>query len=309
MQRRLLARRACATPTGASGSRRSGASSASTRPGSARTRRSPPSSSTASSSTADRWPGVSPVELPPRTGKIEIHYDGLSFQAPEKVRFRYRLEGFEPSWVDAGIRRSAFYTSLPPGDFVFRVVAANNDGVWNETGARFAFRLKPGPPPAARLPPRGRRPPPPRGRDRLRPPDARRESAPDGAAEARRREDPQPRGRDPAGRGAAAAVGRGAPRGGGGEPGQEPLPREHEPRAPDAAERHPRLRRAPGRGAGRRRRARGRSRTSGRSAPRAATSSSSSATSSTSRRSRRAGWRSSPSPSRWRRSSRTSRGP
>jgi signal transduction histidine kinase/streptogramin lyase len=88
--------------------------------------------------------GVSPVELPPRTGKIEIHYDGLSFQAPEKVRFRYRLEGFEASWVDAGTRRSAFYTSLPPGDFVFRVVASNNDGVWNETGARFAFRLKPG---------------------------------------------------------------------------------------------------------------------------------------------------------------------
>ncbi len=88
--------------------------------------------------------GASPVELPPRTGKIEIHYDGLSFQAPEKVRFRYRLEGFEASWVDAGTRRSAFYTALPPGDFVFRVVAANNDGVWNETGARFAFRLKPG---------------------------------------------------------------------------------------------------------------------------------------------------------------------
>jgi len=88
--------------------------------------------------------GASPVELPPRTGKIEFHYDGLSFQAPEKVRFRYRLEGFEPSWVDAGTRRSAFYTSLPPGDFVFRVVAANNDGVWNETGARYAFRLKPG---------------------------------------------------------------------------------------------------------------------------------------------------------------------
>lgn len=88
--------------------------------------------------------GASPVELPPRSGKLEIHFDGLSFQAPEKVRFRYRLEGFEASWVDAGTRRSAFYTSLPPGDFVFRVVAANNDGVWNETGARFAFRLKPG---------------------------------------------------------------------------------------------------------------------------------------------------------------------
>ena len=88
--------------------------------------------------------GAPPVELPPRTGKIEIHYDGLSFQAPERVRFRYRLEGFEPAWVDAGTRRSAFYTALPPGDFVFRVVAANNDGLWNETGARFAFRIRPG---------------------------------------------------------------------------------------------------------------------------------------------------------------------
>ncbi len=88
--------------------------------------------------------GAPPVVLPPRSGKVEIHYDALSLQAPEKVRFRYRLEGFETSWVDAGSRRSAFYTSLPPGDFVFRVVAANNDGVWNETGARFAFRLTPG---------------------------------------------------------------------------------------------------------------------------------------------------------------------
>jgi signal transduction histidine kinase len=88
--------------------------------------------------------GAPPVELPPRTGKVEIHYDGLSFQAPEKVRFRYRLEGFEASWVDAGTRRAAFYTSLPPGEYVFRVVAANNDGIWNETGARFAFRLRPG---------------------------------------------------------------------------------------------------------------------------------------------------------------------
>ncbi len=88
--------------------------------------------------------GAPPVELPPRTEKVEIHYDGLSFQAPEKVCFRYRLEGFEPAWVDAGTRRSAYYTALPPGDFVFRVVAANNDGVWNETGARFAFRIRPG---------------------------------------------------------------------------------------------------------------------------------------------------------------------
>ena len=88
--------------------------------------------------------GAPPVELSPNSSRIEIHYDGLSLQAPDSVRFRYRLEGFEDAWVDAGARRSAFYTSLPPGEYVFRVVAANNDGVWNETGASFGFRLRPG---------------------------------------------------------------------------------------------------------------------------------------------------------------------
>ncbi len=236
------------------------------------------------------------MELPPRTGKIEIHYDGLSFQAPEKVRFRYRLEGFEASWVDAGTRRSAFYTSLPPGDFVFRVVAANNDGVWNETGARFAFRLKPGLHQrlgfrvgavavlllvvgtgyALRM--RGVRA---RHTELQRLVDERTRSL---VAEIQRAEELR--------RQSDGALGEAR----GGEPGQEPVPREHEPRAPDAAERHPRLRRAPGGASRRSRRARGRSRTSGRSAAREATSSSSSATSSTSRRSRRAGWRSSPRP-------------
>jgi len=80
---------------------------------------------------------------PPGRGEIEIQYAALSFLEPERVRFRYRLEGFDQGWVDAGSRRVAYYTNMPPGAYVFRVIAANNDGVWNETGAAFPFELRP----------------------------------------------------------------------------------------------------------------------------------------------------------------------
>ncbi len=83
------------------------------------------------------------AELPGGTGKLEVRYDALSFLVPSRVRFRYRLEGWDASWVEAGTRREAFYTNLPPGSYRFRVVAANNDGVWNEQGAAWAFRLRP----------------------------------------------------------------------------------------------------------------------------------------------------------------------
>jgi len=76
-------------------------------------------------------------------GELEIHYTALSYLVPEKVRFRYQLEGFEPDWVDAGTRRFAYYANLPSGQYRFRVMACNDDGVWNETGASFAFRLRP----------------------------------------------------------------------------------------------------------------------------------------------------------------------
>ena len=75
--------------------------------------------------------------------RFEFRYAGMSFIAPQKVRFRYRLEGFDRDWVDAGTRRAAYYTNLPPGKYRFRVLACNNDGVWNETGASLDFRLKP----------------------------------------------------------------------------------------------------------------------------------------------------------------------
>lgn len=83
------------------------------------------------------------IRLPPGKDRVEIHYTGLSFLAPEKVMFRYRLEGFDERWIEAGSRRVAYYTNLPPGRYRFRVTACNNDGVWNPVGATIEFSLEP----------------------------------------------------------------------------------------------------------------------------------------------------------------------
>jgi signal transduction histidine kinase/ligand-binding sensor domain-containing protein/CheY-like chemotaxis protein/HPt (histidine-containing phosphotransfer) domain-containing protein len=83
------------------------------------------------------------LEATPGAGQLEFHFTALSFLVPEKVRFKYKLEGFDKEWIDAGTRRVAYYTNLPPGTYSFRVIASNNDGVWNETGATFAFYLQP----------------------------------------------------------------------------------------------------------------------------------------------------------------------
>ena len=83
------------------------------------------------------------IELAPGKTRFDFYYTGLSFVAPEKVRFKYKLEGFDRDWIDGGTRRAAYYTNLPPGQYRFRVMAANNDGVWNETGTAFDFYLKP----------------------------------------------------------------------------------------------------------------------------------------------------------------------
>ncbi|MFO0826690.1 MAG: two-component regulator propeller domain-containing protein [Phycisphaerales bacterium] len=74
---------------------------------------------------------------------LEIHYAALSFAAPEKVRFQIKLEGQDAAWRDVGSRRSAEYLQLDPGEYVFRVRAANNDGVWNESGASLRFAVLP----------------------------------------------------------------------------------------------------------------------------------------------------------------------
>jgi ligand-binding sensor domain-containing protein/signal transduction histidine kinase len=75
------------------------------------------------------------IELPPGGADLEIQYTGLSFIEPEKVRFKYKLEGYDTDWVEAGTRRTAYYTNIPPGNYQFRVIAANNDGIWNTEGA------------------------------------------------------------------------------------------------------------------------------------------------------------------------------
>jgi signal transduction histidine kinase len=85
--------------------------------------------------------GGAPVVLPSGLRRFEFHYTAFAFAAPDKIRFRYKLEGFDPDWIDAGARRVAYYTSVPPRQYRFRVKASNRDGVWNEEGASFDFAL------------------------------------------------------------------------------------------------------------------------------------------------------------------------
>jgi len=95
---------------------------------------------------ADRKPydmAVEGIQLPALTRDLEINYTALSLVAPEKNRFRVRLEGWDQDWQDVGTRRQAFYSSLPPRDYRFRVIASNNSGVWNETGAVLDFSIAP----------------------------------------------------------------------------------------------------------------------------------------------------------------------
>jgi signal transduction histidine kinase len=83
------------------------------------------------------------LRLPPLTRDLEIDYSGLSFVVPQNVRFRYRLEGRDAGWQEPGTRRQAFYSDLRPGKYRFRVIACNNDGVWNEVGASLDFSVAP----------------------------------------------------------------------------------------------------------------------------------------------------------------------
>jgi signal transduction histidine kinase/ligand-binding sensor domain-containing protein len=81
-------------------------------------------------------------KLPIRTRNIQISYTALSLSIPERVRFRYQL-GPQQSWQDVGSRRDAYFTNLAPGHYKFRVIASNNDGVWNNTGAAVDFDIPP----------------------------------------------------------------------------------------------------------------------------------------------------------------------
>jgi signal transduction histidine kinase/ligand-binding sensor domain-containing protein/DNA-binding response OmpR family regulator len=83
------------------------------------------------------------MRLSPGIYDIEFRFIALSLRAPEKIRFRYKLEGYDQDWVDAGTRREAFYTNLPPGNYIFHVQACNDNGVWNYVGTSLSFELEP----------------------------------------------------------------------------------------------------------------------------------------------------------------------
>jgi signal transduction histidine kinase/ligand-binding sensor domain-containing protein len=87
--------------------------------------------------------GNGPIKIEPGQEALEIDYAGLSFIKPENVHFRYELEGLDKEWVEAGTRRAAFYSHLPPGSYRFRVIAANADGIWNLQGASIDIRVVP----------------------------------------------------------------------------------------------------------------------------------------------------------------------
>ncbi|MBV9726644.1 MAG: hypothetical protein JO299_15900, partial [Gammaproteobacteria bacterium] len=90
-----------------------------------------------------RYSEAAVLHLPPLTRDLTIEYTALSLIAPEKIQFRYKLEGHDRDWQDAGTRRQAYYTDLPPGTYRFRVIASNNSGVWNTQGASVDFSIAP----------------------------------------------------------------------------------------------------------------------------------------------------------------------
>jgi len=85
----------------------------------------------------------SPIKLPPLTRNVRIDFTAPSFVAPQRVSFRYRLDGWDTDWQDSGGRRQSFYTNLHPGRYRFSVTAANDDGLWNTKGDSLEFELEP----------------------------------------------------------------------------------------------------------------------------------------------------------------------
>jgi ligand-binding sensor domain-containing protein/signal transduction histidine kinase len=85
----------------------------------------------------------SKIEIDPGGKNFELSYTGFSFSAPEKIKFKYKLEGLDTNWVNAENKRVAYYTYLPPGKYKFRIIACNGDGIWNNSGASIDFYLAP----------------------------------------------------------------------------------------------------------------------------------------------------------------------
>ncbi len=95
--------------------------------------------------TGSALPGLPPamLEVPPGKHQFEFRYTGLSLVSPDRIQFRYRLEGADADWIQAGTRRFAHYNFLPHGDYRFHVIACNSDGVWNEAGTALAVKILP----------------------------------------------------------------------------------------------------------------------------------------------------------------------
>jgi len=91
----------------------------------------------------DTLPLAGEIELGAGHTRFTFNYIGLSYTVPQKVRYRYMLEGFDHNWIAAGTRRTAYYTNLPPGHYSFRVQASNNDGMWSTTDATIRFHITP----------------------------------------------------------------------------------------------------------------------------------------------------------------------
>ncbi|HET6977358.1 MAG TPA: two-component regulator propeller domain-containing protein [Pyrinomonadaceae bacterium] len=85
----------------------------------------------------------SEITLAPGQNNLEINYTALSFINSDQLRFKYKLENLEADWNEVGTRRTAYYSYLPPGEYEFRVIAANRDGIWNEEGASIKVRVHP----------------------------------------------------------------------------------------------------------------------------------------------------------------------
>jgi signal transduction histidine kinase/ligand-binding sensor domain-containing protein len=103
----------------------------------------PPVSITSISADGSSHVQLTELRLPARTKNVQIDYTALSLSIPERVQFRYKLDGIDREWQDPGPKREAYYSRLPPGQYTFHVIASNNDGIWNATGAMVAFTIPP----------------------------------------------------------------------------------------------------------------------------------------------------------------------
>ena len=104
-----------------------------------------PATTTIESLTFDRKEiaAIDHLKLSPHLRDLQIDYTSPTLLIPQKVKFRYRLDGYDRDWHDVGTRRQAFYTDLPPGEYLFRVIACNSDGEWNDSAAKLNFSVAP----------------------------------------------------------------------------------------------------------------------------------------------------------------------